>query len=397
MGIKDDRRILVVSCIGCGPPFMGNRIRMRELLKQIRNLGFEIHFAGICLSEEEVQSVKPYIDVWITNFGRAQKNSLFEKIRNRAKSFLNVFLNKIKSKKNKINYKLDELFDAQWYEETIKIQNSNKFKRVLIPYVFHSKFFDAFGNSTLKILDTHDVFGNRNQMLQELGIDDFWYSTTKEEEKKGLLRADKIIAIQSHEEEYFRKLAEDKAEVGTVGHFIEPQFLPLSHAKLNHFGFIGSENPLNINGLQWFIEEVLPLIKQKFTEFKFIVGGRICQKFGESEDFELLGEFDSINDFYADCSFTINPIQAGTGLKIKTIESLAYGRPVVSSSNGAAGLESFINNGIWVADEAEQFADHIISCLINSDVLVNSMQNSKNFIQSLNSVSLENLCNMLND
>lgn len=395
MEIEDDKRILIISSIGCGPPFMGNRIRMRELLKQIKNLGFEIHFAGICLSDKEVHSVQPYIDFWVTNFKKIKNNKWIEKIRKTAITLFNFF--GLKKKSKSVNYKLDEFFEDLWLEEARKIQKIKKFNRVLIPYVFHSKFFNAFPDSTLKVLDTHDIFGNRNQILKDLGIDDFWYSTTKENEKKGVQRANRIIAIQSHEEEYFRDMTGNKTEVRTVSHFIEPQFLPIFPGKLRNFGFVGSENPLNLDGLRWFIRDVLPFVKLKIPEFKFVVGGRICQKIEKSEDFELLGQFDSIEDFYKECSFTINPIQAGTGLKIKTIESLAYGRPVISSNNGVLGLENFINNGIWVSDTAEQFADHIITCLSQNDEIIHSMKNSKRIINDLNSRSLENLTNLLNE
>ena len=394
MEIENDKRILVISNIGCGPPFMGNRIRMRELLKQIKNLGYVIHFAGICLNDEEIQSVEPHIDFWITNFKRREKNKWIEVIRKTASSFIYCFGFNKKLKK-KINYELDDFFEDRWLEEVCRIQEINKYNRVLIPYIFNSKFFNAFQNSTVKILDTHDLFGNRNQILQKLGIENLWFSTTIDDEKRGLQRANKIIAIQHHEEEYFRKLAEDQAEVRTVSHFIEPQFLSISPQSYGIFGFIGSENPLNVNGLRWFIYDVLPLVKQKIPEFKFLIGGGICRKIEKNEDYELLGKIDSINDFYKACSFTINPIQAGTGLKIKTIESIAFGRPVVSSSNGAVGLESFINNGVCVADKPEQFAEHIITYLAHDDELIRSIQNSRKIIRMFNSVSLENLTDIL--
>ena len=393
MEFENDKRILVISNIGCGPPFMGNRIRMRELLKQIKNLGYVIHFAGICLNDEEIQSVEPYIDFWITNFKRRKKYKWIEIIRKSAFSLINCFGFNKKSKK--INYELDDFFEDRWLEKAYRIQKINKYNRVLIPYLFNSKFFNVFQDSTLKILDTHDIFGNRNLILQNLGIENFWFSTSKEDEKKGLQRANRIIAIQRHEEEYFKEMVEDQAEVRTVSHFIEPQFLSISPQSYGIFGFIGSENPLNLNGLRWFIHDVLPLVKQKIPEFKFLIGGGICNKVEKNEDYELLGKIDSINEFYKACSFTINPIQAGTGLKIKTIESIAFGRPVVTSTNGAVGLESFINNGVCVADNPVQFAERIITYLVHDDELNRSIQNSRKIIRRFNSVTLDNLTDIL--
>src|SRR6056297_1287578 len=64
----NDPRILIISDIGCGPPWRGNRMRMRRLLAEIKKMGFEIFFAGVRMSDREKESLSGFVDEWMTNF-----------------------------------------------------------------------------------------------------------------------------------------------------------------------------------------------------------------------------------------------------------------------------------------------------------------------------------------
>ena len=61
-------RILVIAEIGCGPPYYGNRARMRSLLGELRALGYSIDFAGVRFSAEEKASTLSHIDRWVHSF-----------------------------------------------------------------------------------------------------------------------------------------------------------------------------------------------------------------------------------------------------------------------------------------------------------------------------------------
>jgi glycosyltransferase involved in cell wall biosynthesis len=55
----------------------------------------------------------------------------------------------------------------------------------------------------------------------------------------------------------------------------------------------------------------------------------------------LLGNQDSLVDTYARAAVVINPVKFGTGLPVKTIEALSYGKPIVATSAGGRDLEDF--------------------------------------------------------
>lgn len=384
-----DNRLLIISDIGAAPPYKGNRIRMRALLKEIRNLGYQIHFAGIRFSEVEKKATLPYVDKWVTNFSIPKKNFL-TKIYNR----LNIISGRTPVTDSKINQKsIDRYFRDRWIEQAGEIRERENYSRILVPYVFNSKFLDLFPDAELKIMDTHDVFSKRNELLRNEGITETWFSTTREEEKKGLERANRIIAIQENEQKYITELTGGGIPVQTVRHIVETNFqeLKTSPEFKQTIGFLGSENPINVHAIQWFIAGVLPELKKIFPELVFLIGGSVCSKMEESRNYKLFGEPKNPADFYRKCLCTVNPMQTGTGLKIKTIESLSYGRPVISTPTGAAGLDEFIDHGILLANSRQDFITAISSLLDSPGKVSKYMNSSSLLIEQMNGKSKRNL------
>lgn len=390
---EQDNRILIISDIGAAPPYRGNRIRMRSLLKEIRRLGYQIHFAGISLSETERNAVIPYIDEWITNFS-VPNRSFWEKIGFSLNGVRQCNNNPDESKAN-----IDRYFHESWIEKARKIQEEANYKRVFVPYVFNSRFLEVFKKAKLKIIDTHDIFSQRDKKLKSQGISEMWFSTNREEEKRGLQRANRIIAIQKNEERYFSGLLNDGIQVQTVRHFVNKNFLDIysSVESQKTIGFLGSENPINIHGLQWFLSDVFPDLKKLFPDLVLLIGGTVCSKLQQNEQYVLFGQVQDPKDFYHKCICTINPIQAGTGLKIKTIESLSYGRPVISTITGADGLEEFINNGISLVKGKDEFISAISSLLKSPEDIPTFMKRCDLLIDEMNRQSRRNLKKLLND
>jgi len=77
----------------------------------------------------------------------------------------------------------------------------------------------------------------------------------------------------------------------------------------------------------------------------------------------VLGNLEMIEDAYARATVVINPVKFGTGLPIKTIEALGYGRPVVSTPAGARGIEKDFEGAILVAKDEDKFAELVLALL----------------------------------
>jgi hypothetical protein len=80
----------------------------------------------------------------------------------------------------------------------------------------------------------------------------------------------------------------------------------------------------------------------------------------------IVGEVDSVRELYSDCSLVINPVVAGTGIKIKTIEALCHFRPLVTWPSGVEGIPTRFRQLTPVARDWFEFAT-VIQEFLRSD------------------------------
>jgi len=356
-------KILVISEIGCGPPFLGNRARLRSLLTELQSLKFHIDFAGVNISNEEKVATIPFVDRWVFDFITLQYRSVWSRIICRLQGYLGIKA-AIRSNHQELD-SVDSRMNLEWMDQARCLQKREKYDIVLVEYVFHSAFLECFATDCLRILDTHDVFGERNKRLEALGITEKWFSTTQEGEKNGLSRADRVLAIQENEAHYFNNLLGSSKAIFTVGHITANEILPIPPGKQLTIGYLSSDNPLNLKSFEWFYNEVWMPFRNELEGVELLVGGRICQRLESFRDIKMFGEIESVRDFYLYTHLTINPMIVGTGLKIKTIESLAFGRPTIGTSVACEGLEKYIGRGIMLANSPEEFVRQIKCYLLD--------------------------------
>lgn len=249
-----------------------------------------------------------------------------------------------------ISQRIDQFFDEHIQQVSKQLQQTHKFDAVVVNYVFFSKALNYFPDNVLKIIDTHDVYTDRHKRLLKTGLRPEWFFTSRTEEEKGLKRANRVIAIQSKEARIFDEILSRKTEVITVGHLFDP---PAEHM-INpiqdplRFGIIASNNLLNAQALDWLIENVLEELPDSFT---LKVWGSVCESIPSHPKLRKMGVVENITSAYQEADVFINPMQWGTGLKIKTLEALSYGRLIISTTCGMEGIEGAESEGCWVENE----------------------------------------------
>ena len=190
---------------------------------------------------------------------------------------------------------------------------------------------------------------------------------TFEQEIDYFKKFDKVIFLQKEE------LKKVLPFVGSEGlllcpHPIVPdEDIPLRE-KVEVIGFLGSPAWHNIDGIQWFHDTVLPLLGELAE--KCIAHGTI--NFSPLSIFSPRltkgGLFSSISDYYKNIDIAINPVLYGSGLKIKTVEAIAYGIPLVTTRIGAQGLLDQSNHSFILADTSEEFAAAICALAASSSL-----------------------------
>ena len=340
-------RILVISHAPTHPANSGNRARVYSLLNALQGAGHEV-----CLfllddggDNDKEAMARTWDRFWAFPY-RFPAPGLRRGMRGLVSRLLKV--------DRYLPYGVDDWYNGGLDQRLRQLGGAVAFDVVMVEYVFFSKALVCFPGA-LKILDTHDIFGDRHRLFLRHGQRPSWFYTTAAEEGKGLNRADVILAIQEREKAFFSSLAADK-RVMTVGH--TTRIAPPAPGKpfSNRLLFIGSDNDVNRHALAYFLDEVWPAIRTRSPATQLEVVGTICRRYRRlPEGCRATGPVDDLGACYAQADVVINPVRFGTGLKIKNVEALGYGMPLVTTGVGAEGIEEGSGRAFWVADSREDF------------------------------------------
>lgn len=121
--------------------------------------------------------------------------------------------------------------------------------------------------------------------------------------------------------------------------------------------FVGSNFGPNIEGINWFIDNVLPYVNVNLI----IVGNGMDKADIHRHDrVKVYGFVDDLAQFYYKAGFVISPIFSGSGMKTKTAEAFEYGRLVVGTTEAFAGYEDIVNRGAgMLCNRSKEFIDTI--------------------------------------
>ena len=128
----------------------------------------------------------------------------------------------------------------------------------------------------------------------------------------------------------------------------------------------------NLNGLVWFLDNVVPKVINKKNELLFeIVGKGLDDEFIEKHKHSGInfhGFVDDLTHFFQNCDIFAAPLLYGGGIKIKVVEALSNSMPVITTTQGIEGLSVDINKDLVVADTADDFAEQIINLSCNPEL-----------------------------
>ena len=136
--------------------------------------------------------------------------------------------------------------------------------------------------------------------------------------------------------------------------------------------FVGSfQHPPNQNALEFFVEQVLPRVREQRPAARLIVAGAQAppslDRLLDREGIEFLGRVPDIRGVYAKYAVFVCPILSGSGVRVKLLEAFAAGMPAVSTTVGAEGLAESSGDIIELADTAEGFAQRVLAILDNPE------------------------------
>jgi glycosyltransferase involved in cell wall biosynthesis len=348
-------RILLVAPVPTHPSTTGARARVRHMAEALEGLGHEIHF--LHLQQPLHLEDRTLREAWggrLHVFRSLSPAGLIGRGRRKIVRLLGETLH--------LNLPVDSYFDPGAARCLGRLVDEHGFDVVILSYVFYTKLLEQVPRGVRKLIDTHDVFSDRFRLYREHGQANEFFSTSRTQEAKALDRADAVLAIQQWDAAHFRSLTD--RPVAVVGHLAPMADAAPARPDPGAILFVGGPMGINVHGVRWFLDRVLPLVRRRVPAAQLWlvggIGGRIA---GGDPAVRRLGFVDSLGDLYRRGVVVINPQQFGTGLSIKSVDALLHGRPLVTTPSGARGLEDGTGVAFRQASSPEEFGGHLIELL----------------------------------
>ena len=156
------------------------------------------------------------------------------------------------------------------------------------------------------------------------------------------------------------------------------------HDRKDLFFIGGFTHGPNADAVKWYMEKILPLVREKLPEVRIHIAGSNMPeeiKALENENAVMDGLLtdEQLEEFYHHSRLNVVPLRYGAGIKGKVIESLRYGLPVITTSCGAEGIPG-AEEVMKVKDTAEEIAETIISLYQDEKELQHMSEAGKQYV-----------------
>lgn len=207
----------------------------------------------------------------------------------------------------------------------------------------------------------------------------------KKFELRILSKVDAVVPITKTDEQELKALGCDKPMYSCITgvDISEYQSRHNLTVKPNTIFYFGSMDWLpNQEAVKWFLDNCWEKINHEAPDARLIIAGR-----GMPLDFfhitrpnvNIVENVENGKDFFRQHQVMIVPLRSGSGLRIKIIEGMAFGKAIVSTSVGAEGIKCVHRNNILIADNANDFVSSVLELLRNADTRKTLQKNAAAF------------------
>jgi glycosyltransferase involved in cell wall biosynthesis len=210
--------------------------------------------------------------------------------------------------------------------------------------------------------------------LKKIYLRDQWRKALAYE-RAACRRFDSVVAVSRADAEMMRR-EYDVKNVSDVPTGVDTDFFRRTNATArapHNLVFTGSMDWLpNEDAMQYFIKDVLPLIKQSVPDVTLTVVGRdpfpsLVERSRRDPSIIVTGRVEDVRPYMERASAYVVPIRVGGGTRLKIYEAMAMELPIVSTTVGAEGLP--VNDGaeLLLADTPEEFAAAVVRVLTDEE------------------------------
>lgn len=285
--------------------------------------------------------------------------------------------------------KLDDFVDDRLLQKFAGSCAGHQPELIIIEYVRLAYVLDscqaAIPNGCRTLIDTHDVQHERQERYHACGqVHDI--DITPSEEARALSLADAVVAIQTSDAMKLASICPGLRVI--VAGFPENTYrhgMRTDAEGVVRIAFFGSDMPPNRDAALILVTRIFPALRERFgNHVELHLYGKVCDgivSYSNLPGVALHGFVDDLAAAYAQIDVVANPIAFGGGLKIKNVEALCHGRPLVTTSIGAEGIEIGIDEAFQVADQPASFVEKLSGLVESGSVRSHWSNNALRFAE----------------
>jgi glycosyltransferase involved in cell wall biosynthesis len=240
-----------------------------------------------------------------------------------------------------------------------------------------------------KILDEHnvesDILKNQYRYEQSLirkAFSFLQYRKMLKFEKTLCMKMDIILATSEEDKKILETFNKNVFVVPNGTDVLQDYIEDKGNKIITYIGLMSYR--ANVDAMLFFSQDIWPLIKNEEPAAKLLIVGKNPTeeiKALAKGDVFVTGEVENVMQYLRDTSVFIAPIRIGSGTRIKILEAMACGKPVVSTRLGCAGLEVQDGNDIFISDGPKQFAQRVLDLMGNKEERIRIGQNALNLVK----------------
>jgi polysaccharide biosynthesis protein PslH len=311
---------------------------------------------------------------------------------------------------NRESYNVSRFFSTDFDRRLVRVLEEEEFDVVILESLFMTPYISTLRRQSKAsiVLRSHNVeyqiwsrMAKATTNLARKTYLNYLASKLKEYEMEVMEKVDAVVAISADDGRRYGRLGLKKP-IAVIPFGIKPEDYPVFKPtkrplRLFHLGSMDWQP--NVEGLVWFLEEIRPLIHKRFPDLEFHAAGRYMPEFLLESKYPgtfISGEVNDAKEFMMKGDIMVVPLLSAGGIRVKIIEGMAFGLPVISTAIGAEGIRYEKNKNIVIATDAEGFLSGL-ELLLTDEKYKELGQNARQLIEKEydNRILIERLVSFL--
>jgi glycosyltransferase involved in cell wall biosynthesis len=282
------------------------------------------------------------------------------------------------------SYHISRFYKRRIFQEISNILKESAYDAILVESIFMMPYFKQIKKifNGPVVLRGHNIehiiweriAGNEKNFLKKIYLK-ILAKQLKHYEVKCFSVVDAIASISDVDTEIIKNICPG-SKVQTIPFAIKSRSdVIIKNIFSARFGHIGSMDWIpNLEGINWFMEQVWPEIIKENPDAEFYLAGRNMPiDLVSNSDLNLFveGEVESAEDFMKQLDALVVPLLSGSGVRIKIAEALSLGVPVITTPVGCEGLKVTNEKDIIVCKDAKDMVEKIRKVIQEPETLYN--------------------------